>query len=109
MMAIMPTKAELEQGLKQRTQQLETLKTEQKQAQRLLAVVLHALRMSTEDLDRALAPVTLCEETGSEQAERDAQELKRARERLEAVFQALLSKSTLNFLDETQATNAQRG
>jgi exonuclease VII small subunit len=95
----MPKKVELQQHLRQRTQELEALKIETMQLQRINAYVLRAMQVSKEDLDRALSPVTLCHETGWELAERYEQGLKRARQRLEMLWSALSSQSELNLLD----------
>ena len=95
----MPTKAKLEQQLKQRTQELEAAKTEYPQLQRTCASVLRAVQVSKEDLDRALQPVTLSHETGWELAERYEQSLKQASKRLSALCSALSLQSALNLLD----------
>lgn len=92
-------KAELEQQLKQRTQELLTLSNEHKQLQRLLALASLAVQVSKEDIERTLEPVTLCDETGSEQTDRYEQGLKLAKTRLSVLSQALSSQSPLNFLD----------
>ena len=95
----MPKKAELEQRIRQRTQELETLKIEQARLQRINAYVLRAMQVSKEDLDRTLLPVTRVDETGWELAERYEQSLKRARQRLETLWSVLSLQSELNLLD----------
>ncbi len=93
------TKAEIEQQLKQCQQELLTLKKEHKQLQRILTLALHAVQLKKEDPERALEPVTLCDEVGSERAERYKQSLEHATERLSTLWSALSSGQTLDFLD----------
>jgi hypothetical protein len=95
----MSKKAELEQRLKERDSELEASRAKQAQLQQTLTDVCVAIQRSQGDLKRALEPVTLCQETGWELAERYEQSLKRARERLSALFQVLSSGHSLNFLD----------
>src|SRR5437016_4969068 len=95
----MPKKVEIEKSLEQCKNELLALSNEHKQLQRTLTLVLHVVQLTKEDLDRNLQPVTLCDETGSEQVQRYEQGLKLATQRLSVLSQAVSSAQTLNFLD----------
>jgi hypothetical protein len=100
----MATKAQLEQRLKESKQALQAEQSDLKQTQRLLHSARLAVQVTKEDLDRKLEPVTLCEETGSERAERYERGLQLAKERLETLWSALDGGMEVSFIESLWRT-----